>query len=95
MRSPLYMLFIHYEKAFDSDSRDCFWMELQNIGIPDKIISIIRKSYDNLNRTVLHQGKLSDTFQSKSGVNQGCLLPPLLFLIEIGADLNGVDKWHF
>lgn len=85
MRSPLYTLFVDYEKAFDSISRECIWAELRNIGVPDKIISLIRGSYAGFQSCVLHCGKMSLPFQSLSGVRQGCLLSPLLFLIVIDA----------
>lgn len=80
-RSPLYLLFIDYEKAFDSIDRECIWAELHNIGVPTKIVSIIRASYENFSCRVLHDGCTSEPFLTLSGVRQGCLLSPLLFLI--------------
>ena len=84
-RSPLYLLFVDYEKAFDSISRDCIWAEMKNIGVPDKIISLIRSSYDGFKCRVLHYGELSEPFMTLSGVRQGCLLSPLLFLLVMDA----------
>lgn len=62
MRSPLYTLFVDYEKAFDSISRECIWAELRNSGVPDKIISLIRGSYAGFQSCVLHCGKMSLPF---------------------------------
>jgi len=85
MRSPLYLLFVDYEKAFDSINRECIWAELINLGVPKKIVSLIRSSYDGFACKVLHNGLLSEPFTSISGVRQGCLLSPLLFIIIMDA----------
>lgn len=85
MRSPLYLLFVDYEKAFDSTSRECIWTELKNMGVPNKIISLIRSSYEAFQCKVLHDGNLSEPFTTVSGVRQGCLLSPLLFLVVLDA----------
>lgn len=85
MRSPLYLLFVDYEKAFDSVDRDCIWAELYNLGVPGKIISLIRTSYEAFKCSVLHDGLISDSFPSLTGVRQGCLLSPLLFIIVMDA----------
>lgn len=34
--SPLYALFVDYEKAFDSINRECIWLTLKNRGMPEK-----------------------------------------------------------
>ena len=85
MRSPLYLLFVDYEKAFDSINRECIWAELMNLGVSTKIISLIRSSYDGFACKVFHNGLLSEPFTSISGVRQGCLLSPLFFIIIMDA----------
>jgi hypothetical protein len=87
-RSPLYLLFVDYEKAFDSINRSCIWNELKNSGVPTKIISLIEKSYDAFECSVLHDGMTTTPFNTISGVRQGCLLSPLLFLIVMDAVVN-------
>ncbi|VDO89334.1 unnamed protein product [Schistosoma margrebowiei] len=46
--SSLYINFIDYEKAFDSVDRRTLWKRLRHCGVPEKIVSIIRNSYDGL-----------------------------------------------
>jgi hypothetical protein len=82
-RSPLYLLFIDFEKAFDSVRREYIWAALRNKGIPQKIVAIIKASYDGATCRVLHRGKLSEQFQVHSGLRQGCSLSPFLFLLVI------------
>ena len=36
-----------------------------------------------MNCKVVHAGKLSDSFAVKTGVKQGCLISPFLFLLAI------------
>ncbi|VDP32583.1 unnamed protein product [Schistosoma curassoni] len=81
--SPLYINFIDYEKAFDSVDRTPLWKLLRHYGVPQKIVNIIRNSYDELNCKILHGGQLTKSFKVKTGVRQGCLLSPFLFLLVI------------
>ncbi|KAK2176630.1 hypothetical protein NP493_650g00027 [Ridgeia piscesae] len=81
--SSLYINFVDYEKAFDSLDRDTLWKLLQHYGIPDKLISLIRNSYEDMACRVVHAGQLTDSFVVKTGVRQGCLLSAFLFLLAI------------
>ena len=81
--SPLYINFIDYEKAFDSVDRETLWKLLRHYGIPEKITSLIKCIYKDMNCKVNHAGQLSESFEVKTGVRQGCLLSPFLFLLVI------------
>jgi len=56
---------------------------MQHYGFPPKFISIIQQLYDNSNCQVIHDGKLTDTFQLQTGVRQGCLLSPTIFVLVV------------
>ena len=81
--SPLYINFIDYEKAFDSVDRETIWKLLRHYGAPKKIISLIRCTFQDMSRKIAHAGQLSGSFEVKTGVQQGCLLSPFLFLLVI------------
>ncbi|CAI2735316.1 unnamed protein product [Schistosoma spindalis] len=81
--SSLYINFIDYEKAFDSVDRTTLWKLLRHYGVPQKIVNIIQNSYDGLNCKIVHGGQLTKSFEVKTGVRQGCLLSPFLFLLVI------------
>ncbi|VDP57067.1 unnamed protein product [Schistosoma margrebowiei] len=81
--SSLYINFIDYEKAFDSVDRRTLWKLLRHYGVTEKIVNIIRNSYDGLQCKVVHRGHLTDAFQVRTGVRQGCLLSPFLFLLVV------------
>ncbi|XP_048743103.2 uncharacterized protein LOC125656543 [Ostrea edulis] len=51
--SPLYINFIDFTKAFDSVNRLALERILRHYGIPDKIISIIKMQYTELNARII------------------------------------------
>ena len=81
--STLYINFIDFEKAFDSMDREILWKLLRHYGVPHKIISLIWYTYKDLSCKTTHAGQLSESFEVKTGVSQGYLLSPFLFLLVI------------
>ena len=82
-KSSLYINSIDFEKAFDSVDRDSLWKIMRHYGIPDKYISIVKATYDGMTCRVLHGGDATEKFQVLTGVRQGCILSPFLFLMAI------------
>ncbi|VDP74951.1 unnamed protein product [Schistosoma curassoni] len=82
--SSLYINFNDYEKALDSVHKRTLWKLLRHYGVPEKIVSIIRNSYDGLQCKVVHGGQLTDALQIRTGIRQGCLL--LSFLSPLVVD---------
>ncbi|VDP07809.1 unnamed protein product [Schistosoma margrebowiei] len=66
--SSLYFNFIDYEKTFDSVDRRTLWKLLRHSEVPEKIVNIIRNSYDGLQCKVVHGGQLAGVFQVRAGV---------------------------
>ncbi|VDP38229.1 unnamed protein product [Schistosoma curassoni] len=60
--SSLYINFIDYEKAVDSVDKRTLWKNFRHYGVPKKIVSIIRDSYDGLQCKVVHRGLLTYVF---------------------------------
>ena len=81
--SPLLVNFIDYEKAFDSVDRDTLWKILRHYGVPIHIVNLIREMYQGTNCRVIHDGQLGESFDVKTGVRQGCLLSPFLFILAL------------
>jgi hypothetical protein len=82
-QSPLFIVFIDFKKAFDSINREAIWRALINRGVPEKIVNLIKRGYEGFNCRVQHQNVMSQPFQTITGVRQGCLLSPLLFLLVL------------
>ena len=81
--SSLYVNFIDFEKAFDSLDRGTLWKLMRHYGIPEKLVNLVRKYYEGTNCQVVHEGELSQSFQIETGVRQGCLLSPFLFILAV------------
>lgn len=56
---------------------------MDHYGILTKIINLIKTSYDGTSCKVMHAGQLSQSFSVRTGIKQGCLLSPFLFLLAI------------
>ena len=59
------------------------WKLLRHYGVPKKIISLIRCTFQDMSCKIAHTGQLSESFEAKTGVRQRCLLSPFLFLLVI------------
>ena len=81
--ATLHINFVDFRKAFDSVHRDTLWKILASYGIPDKITTLISLFYRNFECSIIMGSKISKTFPVNSGVRQGCILSPMLFLITI------------
>jgi hypothetical protein len=91
-RCSLYMGFVDFSKAFNRITRKSVWRTLQCRKVPIKIINLMKSAYNNFSCGVRHKGKLSESLAVSSGVLQGCILSPLLFLIVLGDLMEMVNK---
>ena len=75
----IYFCFIDYAKAFGYVDRNTLWKILQEMGIPDHLICLLRNLYAGQEATVRTGHETTDWFQIGKGVCQGCILSPCLF----------------
>ena len=68
----LYLAFLDIAKAYDSVDRETLWKILCSIGIPPKILSLIKLFYGDTRYKVKFKGKFSNSFLVKQGLKQGC-----------------------
>jgi hypothetical protein len=97
LQSPLYMVLVDYKRAVDSLNRECIWKELKEArGLPSKFLNLINEGYNSFSCRIYHNGHLSEPFLTTSGIRQGCLLSPLLFLLVLDSTLKRVmnDKMN-
>ena len=80
---PLHINFIDFSKAFDSVHRDSLWKILEYYGIPPKLVRLIKMFYDDYRCAVRQPGVNPEWFEVQSGVRQGCVISPFLFIIAV------------
>ena len=74
-----YFCFMGYAKAIDSVDHNKLWKILQEMGIPDHLICLLRNLYTDQKATVRTKHGTTDWFQIRKGVGQGRILSPCLF----------------
>ena len=74
----LYIAFVNYEKAFDSVQAQAVLISLQEQGIEDVYIELLKEIYTNSSMTV-HLHKESNKINIRRGVRQGDTISPKLF----------------
>ena len=77
----LNIVFVDQEKAFDRVNRNKLWKELENYTVRGQLLDNIRAIYENSRSAVRTSEGLTEWFEITSGVRQGCVLSPLLFII--------------
>ena len=75
----IYFCFIDYAKAFDCVDHNKLWKILQEMGIPEHLICLLRNLYEGQEATVRTGHGITDWFQIGKGVWQGCILSSCLF----------------
>jgi len=75
----LYVVFIDFQKAYDSIDRSTLFQTLQEFGLDNKTREIIQSTLSNTSSKVKFRKEISEPFEIKSGVRQGDGLSPLLF----------------
>ena len=78
---PLTVTFIDFKKAFDSINRNVMFAFLRHYGIPEVIVKAISVLYDNSKSAVMVDGTISESFLVTTGVLQGDVLAPFLFIM--------------
>ena len=71
--------FIDYAKAFDCMDHNKLWKILKEMGIPDHLTCLLRNLYTGQEATVRIRHGITDWFQVRKGICQGCILSPCLF----------------
>lgn len=76
----VYIVFIDYQKAFDSIKHEHMLEVLQQIGLDAKDLRIIQNLYWNQTAVLrINNSLVTQELEITNGVRQGCILSPLLF----------------
>ena len=77
----LITILLDWEKAFDKIHQDKLIQALQRIGIPEKVVRLIRAIYRAPKFCVKEIGNKSTQRRQYTGIRQGCPLSPYLFVL--------------
>ena len=71
------------QKAYDSINRKVMFVVRRHYGIPEVVVNVISVLYKNSNSAVMMDEGLSDPLDVTTGVLQGDVLAPFLFVVLI------------
>ena len=93
----VWIAFMDLEKAYDRVDREALWQVLRIYGIGGRVLRGIMSFYVEGKACVRVGGELSESFEVKMGLRQGCVMSPWLFNVfmdgvvrEVYARVNGM-----
>ena len=81
--NSVHCVFLDFAKAFDCVAHEHLLIKLQCLGIDGRLLEWIRSFLTHRLQRVVVNGTYSDWLSVRSGVPQGSVLDPLLFLLYI------------
>ncbi len=88
--TPMYLAFLDLEKAFGRVPRNNLWNAMDEYGIPSELKRAIISTYGTYQSNVRVGAGEGEWFDTISGVSQGSILSPLLFITHMDLVIRGV-----
>jgi hypothetical protein len=70
-RGPLNLIFVDFERAFDSLKDTAIWQKLAERGVPIKLVNIIKELYNKSTCQVIHRNRKSESIPLRNCSNRG------------------------
>ena len=91
-RVSIHWNFVDFKAAFDTIWREALWKCLRSIGVDKALVDLIESMYNQSMCSVMVNGKITEWFDVRVGVRQGCLLSPSLFNLFLEFVMSDVQK---
>jgi hypothetical protein len=91
MELTSYVLYVDLVKAFDTIERTGLFKILKKFGLPASLLTIIERMHSDTSVKFVYKGK-SGSYDSSSGVKQGCPLAPVLFLFVMQFAMESLER---
>ena len=96
-KKRVYVAFMDLEKAYDRVDRDAMWQVMRIYGLGGRVLEGIKSFYEEGRACVRVGSELSESFEVKMGLRQGCVMSPWLFNVymdgvvrEVYSRVNGM-----
>ena len=83
LNKPGILLAVDFQRAFDSISKDFIFWSFRRFGFGDNFVRWVQVLMANTESKINYLGWLSEGFDVKSGIRQGCPFSPLAFIIAL------------
>lgn len=77
----IYLLFVDFKQAYDSIKRSSLWWTMIVLGIPAKLVRLVKVYVQNSKCKVKFNSVMSEDFPVETSLRQGDALSPILFNI--------------
>ena len=89
--TSLYLLFLDWQQAFDSVSREAVQTALVRYGLPEAIINPVMALFQDCKFFVQDGSFCSETYSQNRGIRQGCPISPYLFIVLLSSVMADVS----
>ena len=76
------VLFLDYQKAFDSIEWNFMNMTLEKFGFGNNFINSVKMLYKNAKNSIINNGWVSNSFSISREIRQGCPISALLYILS-------------
>lgn len=82
-KGKLFCFFVDFSAAFDTIDRNALIYKLSCLGVSTRMLAVLRNLYKGTTASVWCREGVTEEFDTKVGLRQGCVLSPLLFSLFV------------